>query len=193
MGVSFAIATAAVGCKGNDCQTTPPCGGNIVGTWKIISACETGQPPESDGGGCAQTAEVDSINASGSITYNPDGTYELTIGASVSETVTLSSGCLVGGPTPLTCQDLSGTASTGVGTESESCTTTSTGCSCQISANVPATQGTGTYVTSGTTLTMMGADEETDGYCVSGNTLSLDRSDADAGVLATGYLVATRQ
>ena len=60
------------------CPTVSPCGGNIVGTWKVTQTCitETADLSKECTGGAGTSASANiTLMFSGTVTYNADGTY----------------------------------------------------------------------------------------------------------------------
>jgi hypothetical protein len=184
-----AVVVLVAACSGSvsssvaNCGNVSPCGGNIVGTWKIASACSTGATAMPNSGCSGETVAVNSINDSGTISFNADGTYQASLDISASETVTLPMSCLTAGGVTLTCdqfamalvtsvQSSNGGASPLAGT----CTTVGSDCHCTVTVNLHAPTVTGTYTVSGTSFMSMPAGSTTPGeaaYCVQGNTLFL--------------------
>jgi hypothetical protein len=174
-GALGAAVFALAGCGGgNGSCGGGACGGNVVGTWSITSECtSSGQTTSTTG--CTTQIDISGLKETGTITFNSDLTYSATISISGGETETISPQCL----TSTTCdaentaimqQVTSGTFS------SASCAAGSAGCVCQLMFAARTLTETGTYSTSGSSLTtaMTGStSSSTDTYCVLGSTLTL--------------------
>jgi hypothetical protein len=185
---------AGTGGSGASCPTSmSPCGGNIVGTWKVTQSCATATDDlSSAGAGCTGASAVLDITYGGSLTYNADLTFDFSA-VTASETVheQFPSGC---SPFGLTCQQLGQTA-TDAGTPRCS-TDTQGGCVCDSVAMLTSNNPTGTYAVSGgkITTTSTSGKPSTNSYCVQGNVLYLilDQT-ADGGLSAMGQIVLARQ
>jgi hypothetical protein len=178
---ALAIIVGGLGCGGSSgdggsCGTVQPCGGSVVGTWKVASTCVLDDSLfASDATDICATAtiHVNNISAMGGVTYGAAGTYQDTGSLMFSLQLTVPMSCLATGET---CSDLD----TGFAQEmqqdmtltSHSCSTSGTSCVCALAFNEPTTDS-GTYSTSGTNLTTTatGSQASTDAYCVEGNTL----------------------
>jgi hypothetical protein len=206
----IAIGITLVGCSSSSsgadgsaaasCGKVAPCGGDIVGTWKIVASCTQAPSPSTTGtcptGGTVQALSVD---ASGTATFNADMTYSVNITELVSETVDVALSCLSANGVTESCADLStaiASSAPDAGATS-SCTTAGANCSCTLSESEPAIDETGTYTVSGTAFTTMQGTGSNSGmgggsYCVQGNTLILSSVGA-SGMAPTVDFVATRQ
>jgi len=179
LGVLFSMALTAVSsCGGGSgsCGKVAPCGGDVVGNYNITSACLTLSSMDMPLEGCpGATVNASGIRVSGSASFNADMTYTLneTISASASETIPAS--CLTMNGITLTCQQLDQaiqqlvTENPGV-FQSAHCAGASS-CTCSFTLAPVTTNSSGTYTTSGTTLTLSGGGGGE--YCVQGNELHL--------------------
>ena len=179
LGVLFSMALTAVSsCGGGSgsCGKVAPCGGDVVGNYNITSACLTLSSMDMPLEGCpGATVNTSGIRVSGSASFNADMTYTLneTISASASETIPAS--CLTMNGITLTCQQLDQaiqqlvTENPGV-FQSAHCSGASS-CICSFTLAPVTTNDSGTYTTSGTTLTLSGGGGGE--YCVQGNELHL--------------------
>jgi hypothetical protein len=210
--LSALLATPSCGgqssSSGGNCSQAMPCGGNLVGTWQIISSCATGTAVMPSSSCPGETTAVTSVNDTGSLTFNADGTYTAMISASAQEAAMVPQSCVSTGRSSLTCDQvamaLSGplTQADGgavSGSLSTSCTASGSNCSCNIALSISGASATGTYAASGTSvaITPNGGGPTSDGYCVQGNTLHLysNGSSAMTGMtsMPAADLVATRQ
>jgi hypothetical protein len=209
--IAFFAALATLSCGsssnggGGNCGKATACGGNIVGSWQITSACSTGGASMPNASCPGETIAVDSVNDTGSITFNMDGTYMAMLSTSAQETLTVPGSCLA--TSGATCNQL-GMALNGTlaqpdggaapGSISASCTMSGANCTCHVTFSLSGQTAMGTYATSGTnvTITPTGGTATTDAYCVQGNTLNL-LSGGSSGMMGTSApaadIVATKQ
>jgi hypothetical protein len=193
--VGIAIGVAFLGCSSSNgasgsCGKVSPCGGDVVGTWKIVDSCEEGSSLSTANSSCpSETGQVTSMSASGTATFNSDMTYALSLTESFSETLSVPMSCLSMGGITVTCDELT-TALGGLlesdGGTTTNCTASGSGCDCNISLSGLTTNDMGTYTVSGNTLTTTSTTSPgtTGGgdYCVQGgNTLHLISTQMGAG------------
>src|SRR5262245_32072604 len=137
---------------GASCVAVSACGGNIVGSWRVTQSCVTAT--QDLGNICpGATAEIEFV-IGGTVTYNADGTYStMATGGNATYHEHFPSGCM---PFGQTCDQL-GQALVDAGTmTSSSCSTDAAGgCNCDGTVPETTTNQTGTYSTSGGTLTLM--------------------------------------
>ncbi len=166
-----------------NCTNVSPCGGNVVGTWKVASSCLTlsGDLDVSQASMGCPTVPITSgsLQVSGTWTANSDGTYTDATTTNGSLTVTLSAACLTVSSVQTPCVKMGGALS-GLGWNNMTCATNAGG-QCICSGTTSQTGGiglvstdaskTGNYTTSGNDLT---TDSQVDySYCVAGNTLTM--------------------
>jgi hypothetical protein len=169
------------------CLKFQPCGGDVVGTWKLLGACSSpallADLNTSLQAACpGASASAFDVDISGTVTFNADLTY------STSVTETFSAQEMV----PLPCTGFSTCAAvqSTSATSTLTCTGTTT-CACRVTGS-PAGSETGTYAVSGTNLTIVTPDDTTtDGYCVENGRLHLMEL-SDSGALL-GDFVAQKQ
>jgi hypothetical protein len=157
-----------------DCGEVEPCGGDVVGTWNLVTSCVNGSAFASAlGSGCpGATASASNLHVSGSITFAADMTYSATAVQNVTIHLSVSASCLG----ELTCDEVGAQLleeSSG-DVQSASCTGRST-CTCTVVVSGPVVSAHGTYLGGGTTLQTIGqhrgfSSETTYGYCVQGGT-----------------------
>jgi hypothetical protein len=202
-----------------DCGQVQPCGGDIVGTWKIVSACLN--LPDGgalgavtiDGQTCqGVTASSPEYTVQGTITFDSSMQFEETLTLfGESATVSIPASCFPG----MTCAELGAQLDQGVdaaaGALSASCTGTTT-CECTTQTvpfgdggtGDPSASASGTYTIAGTMLTLTtptdaGIGESSDSYCVAGGELHLIGVSTTVNMGAMGTmaiesdLVAVRQ
>lgn len=185
---------AGTGGSSASCADVAPCGGNIVGTWKVTQSCVTATEDfSSAGAGCTGAAAVLGITYAGTLTYNADLTFDFSA-VTANETVHehFPAGC---SPFGLTCQQLGQTA---IDAGTARCSTdTQGGCDCDDVVMLTSNNPAGTYSVSGSKLTTTSAQTgmpSTNSYCVQGNVLYLilDQT-SDGGLQATGGIVLSKQ
>jgi hypothetical protein len=148
------------GTSGGGCGSVQPCGGSLVGTWTINDVC-INAPPTTDPSCPGYTVSDVSATETGTLTFASGGTYTANVNTTVSYTEVTPASCI----DPATCADLedsyvaSGTPATCTGT---------TVCTCRITVTATGGGETGTYATSGSTLTVTpsAGNPSTMGYCV---------------------------
>jgi hypothetical protein len=182
---------AGTGGSGASCPSVSPCGGNIVGTWKVTQSCVTATDDlGSTGNGCTGASAVLDFTYSGTLTYNADLTLDSTINASEAVHEHFPSGCM---PFGLTC-DQAGRSAMDAGTGSCS-TDAQGGCNCDLMTTPAASAPAGTYSVSGNRLTSTtsAGSTSTGSYCVQGGVLYLIPDPGDGGLTATGEIVLAKQ
>jgi hypothetical protein len=200
LGVAMAALLAGCGSSGGTCSNVEPCGGDIVGTWKVTSSCLTVDLSEMASGFDCEGAKVSAsdFKITGDVTYRADMTFTRNLTGSVNAVLTLPAACLTVEGITLTCaqaqQVLQGSA--GDGYSSVTCTGSST-CTCTFVGLPQTMAATGTYTTTGAgvlTETDQGEAPESTNYCVKGSTLSISEAGAMAGdPTITGTVTLTRQ
>lgn len=184
---------------GVTCGAVQPCGGSIAGTWKVASACFAKDASLDASGICATASiQLTTISAVGSTSYGADGTYQTTGTIKIGLQLTVPASCFATGET---CADID----MGFAQEQQDMTITSHSCAMSGSScvcTIESQQGdeSGTYSTSGTTLTTTatGGQPSDDSYCVQGNMLhdlAVDMSMQTSMGMVTiqGDITSTRQ
>src|SRR5450432_3079177 len=196
--LSMLVAASAVGCGGGggtaltpdggggdtstatgggSCGQVQPCGGAIVGSWKVSSSCILDASFQMDASSICTTATIalKKVTGVGGITYGGDQTYQSTGTLSIDFTLSLPTTCFAAGKT---CADLQTTYTKQMQTDptltSATCASSGSTCVCQLSTTQDATES-GTYTTSGTIVssTPAGGTVSNDSYCVKVNELPL--------------------
>lgn len=163
------------------CSNVAPCGGNVVGTWKVASSCLSVSGSVDIAGlglGCSMATASGSLQVTGSWTASADGSYIDNTTTTGTEQLELAANCLNISGTTTDCAGVTGPLEA-VGYSSVSCTpSASGGCSCMASVNKMGGVGvvtadspkSGNYKTGGNVIT---SDETRPyPYCVSGNTMT---------------------
>ena len=190
LATSLVVALAGAGCGGGgnsappNCLQVQPCGGNVVGTWTLLGACYSAKFRTQISDNLAAVCPGASIDAldidlSGTVTYNADLTYT----SSVHETIAATERI------PLSCLGFASCAEvTSASPESTLTCTGTTICTCHA-AGMPPGDETGTYTTSGTSLSMTDANStSTDAYCVEQNRLHLIGLDDTTGEILGDFV-----
>ena len=201
---AWAAVASSLACGGSSsstgaCSTVAACGGDIVGTWKFVSACGKLTGTITEPGSC--TVDVSEVlsTASGTETFNADGTYMVDESTSESDNFSFGAACLSAGGVTQTCAQLASALMSSAMAAHPSATISPWecsqgpavgGCSCNASVTVPGlASGTYTTVGSAVTLTPSAAMAETSGYCVKGSELSLIATSQELGMasLMSGF------
>jgi hypothetical protein len=174
--LSLAFLAGCGGGSGGTCANSPACGGNIVGTWKITSACASASPSMFDMS-CPGASESGNLTATGTYTFNADMSYSTSVLVSGTVTVGLPASCLSMGGVTVTCDELNALFASGAGgmaAGSAHCSSAGSNCNCTISMTNSPQNDSGTYTTTAAGLLSLmaggGATSEQDDYCVSGGT-----------------------
>ncbi len=163
------------------CEGAAPCGGSVVGTWKVASSCLklTGEMDTSLLSlGCPTVPVNGSLQAAGTFIANADGTYTDNTTTTGSLTMSLNATCLSVSSVAVGC-DRIGSIFKAAGWDTAECTATAdSGCSCTLTVDqqgglgtvVPFTETSGRYTTSGNTLKVSSVDYQ---YCGTPSALTL--------------------
>jgi hypothetical protein len=165
------------------------CGGDVVGTWTIVSSCVQATIMMSCGQVISSSA---GLTTTGTITYNTDLTYMTTTASTGTATVSEPDACLTFQGTTLTCDQLGASAQAMTpGAVSTACTDSGGVCKCTITVSQASSTESGTYSLSGNTITRTptGKTAATSNYCVRGT--ELDESPAQANT--SGVTVYSKQ
>lgn len=180
------------------CGTVDPCEGDMTGTWKVLGGCLT--PLNFEGTACPQeTAQVLSLNYTGSITFNSDMTYTTTdLIENTSDVETIPSSCLGESCAQYDTEVKTLNMGTGV---SGGCTGSTT-CTCSFTRALNVFGNVGSYTVLGNDLTFSSdvGTFENYSWCVQGDTLHLltyeivvNDSTGVSTTLITTDVVAQRQ
>ena len=191
LATSLVVALAGAGCGGGgdsappNCLQVQPCGGNVVGTWSLLGVCfsERYRMKASDSlAAVCPGASIDTfdIDVSGTITFNADLTYVSNVHETVSATERIPLSCLGGFAS---CAEVTSSSP-----ESTLTCTGTTMCTCHASG-MPTGDETGTYATSGTSLSMTDPNStSTDAYCVEQNRLHVIGIDDTTGEILGDFV-----
>jgi hypothetical protein len=184
--VTFASCGGASGL--GTCGNSPPCGGNVVGSWSISSVCATVQPAMADASCPTATFSITNVSLTGTIVYNADLTYSADTTTLATENIALPTSCIVQQGVTLTCDQVSQQLSAAQGITSARCSTIATGCSCAVGVTVAAAVE-GTYTTSASgLLTLMNTNGTNQAdFCVTGNSMTLSPR-AGTGFMGTNLV-----
>lgn len=190
-------AGASAGSSGasNPACGATPCGGDVVGTWQVLRSCFE-DTTTTDASCPGSTIGLSNVQQTGSVTFGADGSYVSDGAVSFDFTQSLPLTCVMDGGGSCALYELLFQSIAGNGTCSETATT----CDCSASISAQPSSATGTYTTSGSTLTVTqaGGMPNAGQYCVEGSTLHLHSdgfspSTMGTSVRLTGDLVLTRQ
>jgi hypothetical protein len=175
---------------GSACSTVSPCGGDVVGTWQATQSCLS--TTEDLSSACAGASATITFNFAGTMTFGADLTYTSTSTGGGTTRYHYPGSCI---PSGYTCAQY-GQLVMAIGSYSSvDCATDAAGfCNCDaVTASVSSNES-GTYATSGVTLTTMhGGATSSAPYCVQGNLMYLMQALGDGGVQTTGSVVLERQ
>ena len=191
----FIVCVWLLGCGDSgsgQCGAFTPCGGAIVGNWRITGYCSniTGSSSSS----CTGMTANAQVQVNGTLSFTSTGTYSIAGTENGTNNVTYPQACLTS--VNMTCARLETALNTGMGGISGSCQSNANGdCACTENfANVPVGEQ-GTYSTSGSSLNMIKTDgttsEGSTQYCVQGNTLMLQATSPT--VSGSSTLTATKE
>ncbi|HKA89735.1 MAG TPA: hypothetical protein VKE22_18865 [Haliangiales bacterium] len=190
----YTVFLCACGSSGSGtCGKVAPCGGNVVGDWTIDDACLsfTASPL---GSFCPSgTVDAAGIGASGMFSFRSDLTYSTTITLSGGLAITIPESCLTVQGVTLTCAQLDQALKQALiqnpnpAIQAVSCQGIG-GCVCTIQIKPQTSTSSGTYATSGTSLTLDGGSPST--YCVQASELHVMSTSMSMGSLnASGDVV----
>ncbi len=164
----------------SNCSDAAACGGDAVGTWVVSASCL-----EISGDldvfltslGCGTVPATGSLQTSGTLLLDANGTYTDNTTTTGSVSFPLGSSCLAISGVDVECTRV-GDIFASVGWKTSSCSETDGMCHCELSTEqkgglgviLPYTEPSGAYTTSGTTLTASNASYE---YCAAADTLTL--------------------
>ncbi|MBC8132413.1 MAG: hypothetical protein H7X95_05475 [Deltaproteobacteria bacterium] len=172
------------GCGGGGagtCGGFTPCGGNVVGDWTITESCldsTSSADPDCPGA----TSSFSNFQVQGSMNLAANMTYTSSISFSGSASVSLPNSCLMRPGVTFTCEQLNSLyglilADPTSPVSAASCRAAGTNCACAFTFRPTPTPtiDTGTYRTSGTTLTTTPSGEapSSNDYCVAGNHMNV--------------------
>lgn len=219
---------AALGCGGGSatpyvggsCPTTfTPCGGNLVGTWRIKADCISTSSSSSSSCPGMSTSLAPGSSYSASITFGANGTLTETVSGNMTETISYPPACL-GSDAGATqaCADYSkrmqsalaqvgDAGSTPIQSITFSCSANSSGtCVCNEGLTYKTYSFTGSYAVSGTKIMITalsgpgmpdggvgdaGTNAPTD-YCVSGKTLMIMGTSSSGSSSSSTVIVLTK-
>lgn len=182
---SAALASMLMSCGGGggvaSCGKVAPCGGDVVGNYNIAGACLDSAALSMDIMiDCpGASVSVGGVTASGNASFNADLTYSLTETVTITATETIPASCLTQSGITLTCAQLDQAFQQAIAQDpstiaSGHCSGGST-CTCTFKAVPQTMTESGTYITSGTTITTTDSTgaSSSSSYCVQGNELHM--------------------
>jgi hypothetical protein len=175
-----------------------PCGGNVVGSWRASSACVDSATLNMEflAGvmGSCPTASLGNVHMvpTGTVALASDMTFTGAVAVSSMMDLTFPATCIGGATCPQLTEALQSLVGSN-GVTSVSCAG-SGACTCTMVQGFDVVSGTGTWVSSGTTLTFSGAAGDNGGpYCVQGTSLHLIDVDMTTMMKVVGDIVLTRE
>ena len=193
----FVILFLALGCDGSSvgtgtCGAFTPCGGSIVGTWRITAYCYNAGTSTS--ASCPGEIVSSHLQPSGTVTFASGGTYSTAMKMSGTIDFMYPASCLTS--YGVTCAQLVTSTNTADAGVSLSCNSNAAGdCTCAENLAGASSTEEGTYTTAGNTLTMTktgstSTPTPTD-YCALGSSLTLHSTSSNSSGSAT--LVLAKQ
>jgi len=189
-----------------DCPAFTPCGGDIVGVWRLESICGA-VTSSSNETSCVGQTVVESLAGNAIYTFGVDGTATVTGNLSIVGDISVTDACAqsMGTTAAAYCEVLSaaaggtgslggaggtggagaaagtggtaGSAGTGDPAIDISCMLSASQCDCHLEEGPILVESTATYVTMGTQVIVDGTPSD---YCVEGSTLTV------SGTTSTG-------
>jgi len=201
--IALVFATISASCGGDDedgstppgggggatCTVTAACGGDIAGDWNVTGFCpDTSKVPPQIKDLCeSATLDYDAPVVAGSLSFKADKSYTQSTTAKGTGYLVLPADCLKDLPS---CEQAQQLINGSGGTEKPvTCAASNGGCRCALAVDEKA-DSTGTYTTSGQTVTIKATEELTSNYCVKGSelTLTLNFSPGDEKYQFAGQL-----
>jgi hypothetical protein len=192
LAIAIAIALAFAGCGHDDhlgCGTVQPCGGDLVGTWRLATLCAAQTPVPADL--CAAATVVSSsYQVTGTATYDADLSYSVDATESATIEVSVPGSCLVFNGATVSCAQI--TPRTAVDVDVR-CVEANDGCLCTFVLLGRSRGEKGTYVTSGSIVTDSPSqfDKVPLGYCVDGQVLHIITLDATMTTVSGRPVIAS--
>jgi hypothetical protein len=184
------------------CMNVGPCGGELVGSWKMVNFCfDQPSAPADLSAACPSVAlKVSNVSVAGNVMYNADKTFSQSATITASVGLTLPGSCLQG-QNAVTCTQIEASSNQDASSSPLTCTTLADGgCQCNSALHETA-EASGTYTVDKSRLTQfdVGGGTDDEDFCVKGSNLYLlapammnMQMPAEAGVLS-GSLVLQRQ
>jgi hypothetical protein len=198
-GLALSFAPAACGGDGGSCGTAA-CGGDVAGNWQASSACVDkatlnmeflagimGSCPDASLGNVSMTPH-------GTVAFTADMMFTGTLVVDSRLDMVLPAACTNGA----SCADLTAALQGALvgtnGVTSATCAGTS-GCTCTLAQTVDSINDSGTWATSGSTLTVTGATNgaQAGPYCVKGSALHLLQFDSGTMMKVVGDIILNKQ
>jgi non-reducing end alpha-L-arabinofuranosidase len=179
-GNSAGGATNGAGAPAASCSSVTPCGGNVVGSWKVTSSCLklSGDMDVSLASlGCPTVPVTGSLTTTGTFVANADGTFSDNTVTTGSATFPLARACLSISSVERTCEQISSIFEA-LGWKSSTCSETNGQCNCTVTAQQQGGLGaisgvattSGKYTTSSNTLT---TEDLSFPYCAAADKLTV--------------------
>ena len=187
-------ATGSAGAGGASCSTQfTACGGSLVGSWSADEKCQTPGLIEFQGNCAGETGDLTKVLSQDGWMFAANDSFTYTLSASGPAVVVLPDECLQMESPPLSCTDASAGATyqhridfPGGTPGALHCQDANGTCTCALSIAAAPMNLSGTYTTTGATLTISPAQGTiVFDYCVAGTTLKLRVHNADGSLGVT--------
>ena len=199
--------SACGGSSGSTCGSVQPCGGSVVGDWKIVDSClELDTTGLNDSDFCPQASvDLSSLTLTGDVAYRADMTYTVALTVGMTLTFGFPSACLTSGGITLTCAQFDAAIQSELAAdpdptiESYRCAAGAGDvCNCNVRAAPMNSSETGTYTTASNLISYLASDgsSSTDAYCVQGDRLNITQTKSGTSPddpALSGTLVLARQ
>jgi hypothetical protein len=185
------------------CDNVAACGGDVVGTWSVGGSCLTVSDMADISGfglGCMLVPVEGTLQVTGTLIFNADGTFTDTTVTSGDITFSLPPECLMISGTSTTCDRIGGPAQQSLGFATLTCTdnTETGGCDCPGTIDQAGSMAfvvrngptEGMYTSADNVLTM-GTTEYT--YCVEENILTMSLQSTPKPGPVTGTVALQKQ
>jgi len=182
------------GDEGLGCDPVGPCGGQLLGSWRLVKTCADMAPPSA----LCRAAPVDQSQLAfdGTLALEADGTFTIAVTPKGTWTTAVPDHCLVG----LSCAafgDAVSASGQSAPVDRASCDDGATGCQCSFRVRRQTQSARGTFTTGDGVLTLDRGRAEPGAavdYCVSGDWLTIAAGRISiGGVTLTGDLVFRRR
>jgi len=203
LGVAAFMAALVAGSScggggGGSCGKVQPCGGSVVGAWKVADVCvdatANASVENAIRGVCPTVTVTTALSTTGNLSFNADGSYAWTGSQTGTATVGVPQACLMQGGLTLTCAEVGPLimiyllANPNPYIQGATCVNAGSGCTCNVPITPMNIAEAGTYSTPGTSLIAMPSTgaARTYGYCAKGSDLHLTVVDMSMPASTTG-------
>ncbi len=206
-GATSGTHTATTGALDASCENVSACGGDVVGSWYTGGSCLAVSDMADISGfglGCFTVPVEGTLQVTGMVTFNADGTYTDNTVTTGDITFHLPPECLMVSGTTTTCDRVGGPAQTSLGFASLACEddTETGGCICPGTVNQEGAMAfvnadataEGTYTSANNVITVETEDYTTEyTYCVADNILTMSLQSTPKPGPVTGTVALQKQ